>query len=191
MPQQSQCAITPVITLYWALVVDSTPPRENMGHSWHFALKARSSDTTTNSLPAISTVVCRETQSCPKQEPSLIRADRSKILPARILQRGNYWPPRMSPEARTWRFAGSLAKCPRDMKQCGKTHRCCFLSEVKWKVALLPMPYKPACTSHHIWTEQSSPGGPSNLAMTWPLKERNSGLFQKEPPDTRLKYLAE
>lgn len=90
MPQQSQRAFTPVITLCWALVVDSTPPRENMGHSWHIALKARSSDTMKNSLPAISTVVCRGTRSCPKQEPSSIRADCSKVPNARFFQRGGY-----------------------------------------------------------------------------------------------------
>lgn len=193
MPQRSQCVLTPVITLCWALVVDSTPPWENMGHSWHFSLKARSSDTMMNSLPAISTVVCRGTQSCPKQEPSLIRADHSKILPTRILQRGSYWPPRMSPETSTWSLVGSSAKSPKDTKQSGTTHenRRYFCLEVQWKVALLLIPYNPACTSHHKWTWQSLPGIPSNLALTWPLEQRNSGPFQNYPPDTRPKYLAE
>lgn len=81
MPQQSQLVFTPVIALGRALVVGSTPPRENMGHSWHFPPKARSSDAMTNSLPATSTVVCRGTQSCPEPEPSLIRADGSKTFP--------------------------------------------------------------------------------------------------------------
>lgn len=86
-----------------------------------------------------------------------------------------------------------MAKYPRDIKQSGRAHenRCTFWSEVQWKVALLPMTYNPACTSHHKWTRQSLPGIPSNLAPTWPLEQRNSGLFQSDPPDTRLKYLAE
>lgn len=69
--------------------------------------------------------------------------------------------------------------------------RCFFWSEVQWKVALLPMPYNPACTSHHKWTWQSRPGIPSNLALIWPLERRNSGLFHNDLPHTRLKYLAE
>lgn len=115
IPQQSRCMFTAVITLHWALVVDSTPPRENMGHSWHLAPKARSSDTMTNSLPATSTVAFRGTRSCSKQKPSLIKADCSQILPTRTLQRGTYWPcwpPGMSPEARTWRLAGVWPSIP-------------------------------------------------------------------------------
>lgn len=104
MPQQSLPVCAPVITLRRALVEDSTPPQEDMGHSWHLAPKARSSDSMTNSLPAASPVVCRGTQSCHEQEPSLIRADHSQILPVQISQTGTYWLPWTSPEARAWRL---------------------------------------------------------------------------------------
>lgn len=77
--------------------------------------------------------------------------------------------------------------------ECRRAHenRCSFWSEVHWNVALLT-PYNPAYTScHQQWTQQSLLGILSNLMLTWPLEQRNSGLFQNDPPDTRLKYLAE
>lgn len=170
IPQQSQCTFTPVITLHWALVADSTPPRENMGHFWHLAPMARSSDTMTNSLPATSIVVCRGTRSSPKQKPSLIKADCSQILPARTLQRGSYWPllaTRHEPRGKNMKVCMSLAKYPRDTIQNCRVHqnRCSFWTETQWKATLLLMPYNPARTSHHKWTQQSLPDVCSNLVL--------------------------
>lgn len=147
----------PTIRLCWPLVVDSTPPWENMGHSWHFALQARSSDTMTDSLPAISTEECRGIRSCPEQVPSLIRADRSKILPVRILQRGSWLPHVTNLKTKHEGLRGFFAKCPKYIKQNGRAqeNRQTFSQEAQGKVTLLPVPWNPACITHHKWTWQS------------------------------------
>lgn len=80
-----------------------------------------------------------------------------------------------------------------DIKQSCRVHQSRWSSwmEVQWKDALFPVPYNPARTRHHKWTWQSLPGIRSNLALTWTLEQSNSGLFQNDSLDTRLKYLAE